>query len=705
MTNGAADRPPVAKRVPAERSHHGDTVIDEYAWLADKDDPDTIAYLTAENEYTDAVVAPLADLRERVYTEIKDRTQETDLSVPIRKGGWWYYSRTVEGQQYAIHCRLKAGVENEPPVIEAGEPLAGEEVMLDENLLAEGHEFFSLGTFTVSPDGRYLAYADDFAGNERFTLRVKDLSTGELLDDEVPETSYGAAWSATGSHLFYLTVDDAWRPYRAWRHEVGTPATADTIVYEEPDERFWVGVGLTRSERYVLIDLHSKVTSEVHIIPSDEPTAAPRLIRARTQDVEYEVDHQIVHNGPDRFVILHNDPSRGGGRNFALATAPVDAPDDWTPLVAHRDDTRLLDFDVFTSHLVVSLRHNVLTGLRVYAWRPDGSIDAGHDVSFPEPIYTVNPDANPEYDTTQFRLSYGSLLTPRSVYDYDLADRKLLLRKQQPVLGGYDPAAYEQFREWATAPDGTRVPISIVCRKDMPRDGSAPFLLYGYGSYEISVDPSFSVARLSLLDRGFGYAIAHIRGGGEMGRQWYDDGKMLRKKNTFTDFIAAARHLVTAGWTSVPKLAALGGSAGGLLVGAVVNEAPDAFGAIVAAVPFVDPLTSILDPSLPLTVMEWEEWGDPLHDPDVYAYMKSYSPYENVDARAYPPIYVETSLNDTRVLYHEPAKWVARLRSVGADHVLLKTEMEAGHGGRSGRYDAWREQARMYAWIIDTVGD
>lgn len=704
MTDGAAATPPVAKKVPTERTYHGDTVIDDYAWLADKENPDTIAYLAAENAHTDAVTAPLADERERIFREIKDRTQETDLSVPTREHGWWYYRRTAEGRQYGVQCRVAAGDETEPPTIEPGAELPGEQVLLDGNELAAGHDFFALGTFTVSPDGRYLAYADDYAGDERFTLRVKDLDTGKPLDDEVPDTSYGAAWSADGRYLLYPTVDHAWRPYRIWRHRVGTPATDDVLVREEPDERFWIGVGLTRSERYLLIEAHSKVTSEVACIPADDPTAEPRIVRPRRQDVEYEVDHQTVADGTDRFVILHNDPDCGGGRNFALATAPVDAPANWTPLVQHRDDTRLLDMDVFAEYLVVHLRRDGLPGLRVHQWRPDGGLGAGHDVEFPEALHTVEPDSNPEYHTTMLRLAYTSLVTPRSVYDYQLASHDLLLRKRQPVLGGYDAAEYEQVRDWATAADGTRVPISIVRRRDRPTDASAPLLLYGYGSYEISVDPTFQVARLSLLDRGFAFAIAHVRGGGEMGRAWYDDGKTLAKKNTFTDFIACARRLVDAGWTMVPRLAAMGGSAGGLLMGAVANEAPDAFGAIVAVVPFVDTLNSILDPSLPLTVMEWDEWGDPLHDPEVYRYMKSYSPYENVSTRDYPPIYVETSLNDTRVLYHEPAKWVARLRAAGARSVILKTEMEAGHGGRSGRYDAWREQARMYAWIVSTVG-
>lgn len=690
--------PPAAKRVPSERTHHGDTVVDEYAWLAAKDDPETIAYLTAENEYTDARTAHLADLRTDLFEETRRRTQETDLSVPTRKGGHWYYTRTVEGQQYGVQCRraVRDG-ETDPPVSADGAPLDGEEVLLDGNLLAEGHDFFSLGAFDVSPDGRWLAYSTDFSGDERFTLRVKDLTTGELLPDEVPDTFYGTAWSTDASVLFYVTVDDAWRPNRVWRHTIGSAAADDVVVHQEDDERFWVGVELTRSEKFILIDVHSKVTSEVLVIPAGNPTGAPAVIAPRRQGVEYTVEHH-----GHRFLILHND----GAEDFALAFTSADVPGDWVPLIEHTPGTRLEAVDAFANHLVVSLRTDGLTGLRVL---PVGS-DDGHDIDFPEPLYSVGLDANPEYRTGQVRLRYSSLITPDSVYDYDLVTRQMVLLKQKPVLPGpdgrpYDPAEYEQHRDWALADDGTRVPISLVCRVGTPRDGSAPCELYGYGSYEASMDPWFSVARLSLLDRGVVFAVAHIRGGGELGRRWYDQGKLLAKKNTFTDFVACARHLVKAGWTASDRLVARGASAGGLLMGAVANLAPDAFTGIVAQVPFVDALTSILDPSLPLTVTEWEEWGNPLDDPEVYAYMKSYTPYENVAAVDYPAILAVTSLNDTRVLYSEPAKWIARLRAVapGGDY-LLKTEMGAGHGGPSGRYDSWREEAFINAWILDRIG-
>ncbi len=693
------DSPPAAKKVPRERTFHGDTVIDEYQWLADKDDPDTVAYLKAENAYTEAATAHLAELRETLFNEIKTRTQETDLSVPVRKGRYWYYTRMVEGRQYPIQCRVVVHPdETDPPSTELsrtppprpvdGRSLPGEEVLLDGNVLAEGHEFFALGTFDVSPDGRWLAYSTDFAGDERFTLHVKDLTTGTVLPDEITNTYYGSAWSLDASTLFYITVDDAWRPYRVWRHVVGTPPDTDAIVYEEADERFWVGVELSRSERFIFVDVHSKVTSEVHYLAADAPLDPLAVIAPRRQGVEYAVEHH-----GHRFLILHND----GAEDFAVAYTSVDAPGEWTTLIEHQPGTRLLAVDAFSMYLVVSLRRDGLTGLRVIPL----SGGASYDMEFPEPIYSVGPDANPEYQTDSFRLHYVSLVTPDSVYDCDLATGALTLRKQRPVLGGYDPDAYEQHREWALSDDGTRVPISVVCKRGTPRDGTAPAVLYGYGSYEISTDPWFSIPRLSLVDRGVVFAVAHVRGGGELGRAWYDRGKMLAKKNTFVDFLAGARHLVKVGWTSPERLVARGGSAGGLLVGAVANLAPDAFGGFVAEVPFVDALTTILDPSMPLTVTEWEEWGNPLADPEVYGYMKSYSPYENVSAGSYPPILAVTSFNDTRVLYHEPAKWVARLRALSpASDVLLKTEMGAGHGGPSGRYDVWREEAFVLAWIL-----
>jgi oligopeptidase B len=695
--------PPEAKQIPSPRTFHGDTFTDEFAWLANRDDPDTIGYLEAENAYTDAATAALGPLRDQIFAEIKSRTQESDLSVPVRKGGWWHYSRTVEGKQYPVHCRraVRPG-EVVPPMAEDGKPLDGEEELLDGNELAAGHDFFSLGAFRTSPDQRWLAYSTDFSGNERFTLRVKDLATGASLADEIPDTYAGCAWSLDGSTLFYTTVNDAWRPYRVWRHRIGTPAAEDTMVFEEADEKFHVYVGLSRSEQHLVIQSSSVLTSEAWLLDASAPEGEFTVVVPRRQGLDYAVEPAA-----DRLLILHND---GGAENFEIATAPLDDPGTWTPLVPHRADTRLLGVDAFADYTVVYFRRDGLTGLRILRREGPGGEGGAHEVAFGEPVYRVGPGLNPEFGTSRFRLSYTSLVTPGSVYDCDMATGELTLLKQQPVLPSpdgvpYRPQDYEQHREWAVADDGTRVPISLVCRKGTPRDGSAPCLLYGYGSYEYSRDPAFSIPVLSLLDRGFVYALAHIRGGGEMGRAWYTDGKLLHKKNTFTDFIACARHLAQAGWTSAGRLVARGGSAGGLLMGAVANMAPGAFAGIVAHVPFVDALTTILDPSLPLTVTEWEEWGDPLHDPEVYAYMKSYTPYENVTAQSYPPIFALTGLNDTRVTYHEPAKWIARLRATASGGpFLLKTEMEAGHGGRSGRYDAWLEEALVLAWVIETAG-
>ncbi len=700
-------QPPAAKRIPVERTHHGDTVIDEYSWLADKENPDTIAYLEAENAYTEAMMQGQGDLRAAIFDEIKGRTQETDLSVPSRKGDWWYYARTVEGKQYRVYCRCAvthgAGgdVSERPPMTDDGSAPDGEQVLLDGNELAGENAFFSMGNYEVSPDGKKLAFSTDYSGDERFTLRIKDLVTGEIAADEIKDTYYGAAWSLDGSALFYVTVDDAWRPYQVWRHLVGTPAEQDQVVFTETDDRFFVGVSLSRSERYLMIGSQSKLTGEVWLLDAASPTGDFTIVSPRRQGLEYSVDHQVAADGTERLLILHND----GAQNFELATASLDQPGEWTPVVPHRADTRLLSVSAFADHVVLYYRKDGLTGLRIL--RADGT---SHDLDFDEPVYTIEPGSNPGYASPLFRFGFVSMITPDSVYDCDTRTGELTLLKRQPVLtlpGGapYRSEDYEQVRLWAPGHDGTQVPISLVRRKDVPADGSAPLLLYGYGSYEISNDPYFAVPRLSLLDRGFIFAIAHIRGGGELGRHWYDDGKLLNKRNTFRDFISCAKYLSDSGWTSPDRLIARGGSAGGLLMGAVANLAPEAFGAIVANVPFVDALNSILDPSLPLTVTEWEEWGDPLHDPTYYSYMKSYSPYENIATDVtYPPILAVTSLNDTRVRFTEPAKWIAKLQAVATGGpFLLKTEMIAGHGGRSGRYDAWREEAVILAWIITTA--
>ncbi|HSE72790.1 MAG TPA: S9 family peptidase [Nocardioidaceae bacterium] len=696
--------PPVAKKVPTERVHHSDTFVDDYEWLRDKDSPDTLAYLEAENAYTEQQTAHLADLREKLFEEIRSRTKETDLSVPSRIGGHWYYGRSLEGKQYGISCRCPVDSPDDwtPPRLDVDTEVPGEEVLLDANELAEGHDFFALGASTVSPDGNLLAFSVDTVGDERFLLQVKDLRTGELLPDQIPDTAYGATWDLAGRHLFYMTVDAAWRPDKVWRHELGTDRSQDVLVFHEPDERFWGSVGRTRSDKYLVIGVGSKVTSEYRVLEADDPTGDFRVVAPRRQGVEYGVEHAVIA-GEDCFLVMHND----GAENFMVSRTPADATslEQWTPLLPHDPAIRIEDVEAFAGHLVVSQRSDGLTQLRIIELSQEGLGD-DYLIEFDHPIYTVGAGGNPEFHQPTVRLGYTTMATPPAVYDFDVTTRQLTLLKETPVLGDFDPADYEQHREWATADDGTRVPISIVCRAGTPRDGSTPFVLYGYGSYETSMDPYFTISRLSLLDRGIGFAIAHVRGGGEMGRSWYDEGKMLAKKNTFTDFVACARHLESSGWTAPDRLVAEGGSAGGLLMGAVANLAPDAFRGIVANVAFVDALTTILDPSLPLTVVEWEEWGNPLEDPDVYAYMKSYSPYENVAAVEYPAILAETSLHDTRVLYVEPAKWIAKLRAtaVGEKDFLLKTEMSAGHAGVSGRYNAWKDRAFSYAWIIDKLG-
>jgi oligopeptidase B len=681
--------PPVAKRVPVERTWHGETVVDDYAWLRDRDDPDVVAYLEAENAYTEATLAHTRDLQERLFQEIRSRIQETDLSVPVRRKGWWYYSRTEEGLQYPISCRKAATPDD------GDEPLPStpEQVLLDQNAEAGESPFFAVGVFDVSPGGGLLAWSRDLAGAEVFELRIRDLSTGEDLPDSIPGTYYGSAWAADDRTLFYVRPDDAMRPYQVWRHVLGTDPADDVLVFEEGDERFYLSVGLTKDERYVVVHAGSKVTDEVWFLDAADPTAELTVVQPREQEVEYGIEH---HEG--RFLIVTN---ADGAEDFRLCEAPVSSPGraHWVDVVPHRPGVKLAGIDVFARHLVLFERAEGVRRIRVRRFA-DGD---EHVIDQPEAVSTASGGAA-EYETGVMRYGYTSMVTPSSVFDYDMDTRERRLRKQQPVLGGYDPAEYETQRLWATAGDGTRVPISIVSRRDRERGG--PLLLYGYGSYESSMDPGFSSIRLSLLDRGFAFAIAHVRGGGELGRRWYLDGKYLKKTNTFTDFIACAEHLVAEGWTTPERLAIRGGSAGGLLIGAVVTMRPELFGAAVAEVPFVDALNTILDPTLPLTVLEWEEWGNPVDSPEHYAHMRSYAPYENVAPAEYPHLLVTAGLNDPRVSYWEPAKWVARLRATatGSKRLLLKTEMGAGHMGPSGRYDAWREEALVLAFLLDTLG-
>ena len=698
---------PVAQRRPITRVHHGDVFVDSYEWLRDKDDPEVISYLEAENAYTEAQTAHLSELSDAIFGEIKARTKETDLSVPTytsHPGGnaYWYYVRTVEGSEYPIYCRVVATDRATLPDPE--QEISGEELLLDGNREAEGHEFFALGALSVSLDGRLLAYSIDLTGAERFTIMIKDLVSGELLADQIDDTAYGVAW-AKNSHLFYTRADEAWRPYVILRHRLGDDPSQDVEVLTESDERYWLSVDASRDDRWIIIGAGSKITSEFRLLSTDDPEGEPRIVAPRRQGVEYDIEP-----AGDRLLIVHND----GAEDFELAEAPLDATShtEWRPVIPHRQGVRILSVSAYASHAIVSLRRDGLTALHVMSRDAGGDLQDGSDLAFDEPLYVTYAPGESEYETPTIRVGYASMLTPDSIYDYHLTTGELTLLKRTPVLddprfGPYQPENYIQERGWATAPDGTQVPLSIVRRADVPLDGSAPAMLYGYGAYEASMDPSFSVSRLSLLDRGIVYAIAHIRGGGELGRSWYEHGKTLTKRNTFTDFIACADHLLEQGYTSADRLAARGGSAGGLLMGAVANLAPEKFHAIHAAVPFVDALTTILNPDLPLTVIEWEEWGDPLHDAEVYAYMKSYTPYENVSSIDYPAILATTSLNDTRVFYVEPVKWVAALRHLATNsdkrQILLKTEMVAGHGGVSGRYKSWRELAFEYAWIVSEI--
>ncbi|MCU1451130.1 MAG: oligopeptidase b [Acidimicrobiales bacterium] len=686
------NRPPGAPRRPTTLRAHGDVRVDDWYWLRERDNSDTTAYLDAENEWAEQATAHTRPVQEGLFAEIKARIQETDTSAPVALGQWWYYTRTEEGRQYGIHCRRSRTGADEPAAGALGNA-SPEQVLLDENSLADGHDYFALGGLSVSPDHRLIAYSTDVDGDEVYTLRVRDLDTGDDRPDTIPGTYYGLEWAADNRTVFYTTLDDAKRPWRVHRHRLGDDPATDVVVHQEDDEAFHVGLGKTRSKAWLLIGMHSMVTSEVRVVPADAPDTPPRLIAPRRQDVEYDVEHH-----GERFLMVTND----GAENFKLVEAPVDdpGPDQWRDVVPHRPDVRLLGVSAFAGHLVFHERAEGMTRLRVQRLADDST----YTVEQPEPVHTVGSGMNPEFDTTNLRFHYTSLVTPMQSVDLDLETRERAVVKQQPVLGGYDPSRYRTERVWATAPDGTQVPVSLAYRTD--RRAGGPALLYGYGSYEHSIDPAFSSVRLSLLDRGFVFAIAHVRGGGELGRRWYEDGKLLHKRNTFTDFVACAEQLVGEGWTTPAGLVARGGSAGGLLMGAVANLRPDLFRAMVAEVPFVDCLTTILDESLPLTVIEWEEWGNPVAHPEVYAYMKSYSPYDNVEAKDYPALLVRAGLNDPRVGFWEPAKWVAKLRETKTDDnvLILKTDMGAGHGGPSGRYDAWKDEAYVLAFVLDAVG-
>ncbi len=670
---------PQAKKIPVVREIHGETFVDEYAWLRNRDDPDTLAYLEAENEHTEASMAHLRPLQDQIFDEIKSRIQETDLSAPARRGDWWYATRTEEGRQYPIFVRTHGG------------PEGLEQLIIDVNALAEGHEFCQLGALAVSPDQRLVAYSVNTDGSEEFVLRIRDIESGVDLPDVLEATYYSLAWSSDARHLFYTTLDHAHRPDKIWRHELGTAQTADVTMVHEPDERLFLGVGTTQDRLFVLAVAESKTTSEVKFLPADEPEGSFSVVVPRVHGVEYSLDHK-----DGRWLIVTNADAVNG----KLLSISVDDPDDVIEVISHDDGRKVAGVLALADHVVVGGRRDGLTSITILP----GEGEHFH-LEFDEPVYTVGIGQNLEYDTYTLRIGYQSLVTPARVIDVDLVTGDQLIVKETPVLGGYEPTDYVSRRLWATAADGQRVPMSVVHRADLDLSAPVPVLLYGYGSYEITIDPWFSAARLSLLDRGAVFVLAHIRGGGEMGRRWYEEGKMAAKANTFTDFIACARHMIDAGWTTSDRLIIRGGSAGGLLMGAVTTMRPDLFKAVVAEVPFVDVINTMLDETIPLTVIEWEEWGNPKQADD-YGWMRAYSPYDNTTDAEYPAMLVTAGLNDPRVAYWEPAKWVARMRAIARHRgpLLLKTELGAGHSGPSGRYDAWKDEAFVLSFVLDQMG-
>lgn len=686
-------RPEARRRIPA----------DEHCWLQNRDDPAVIAWLEGENERTSAAMAHTEPLQETLFREIRNRILETDASVPCRDGGWFYYTRFEKGKDYPIHCRKRASSGGGERPRSPGDLSAPEEVLLDVNALAEGHDFLSVAAREVSPDGRFFAFAYDTVGDRVHTIRFRNLDTGDLLPDEIPAAAGDVAWAADGRTVLYSRPEPTTlRAHRVHRHTLGTDPAHDPLVYEEEDETFWLEVYLSRSRRILFIASRQTVSTEVRYLDAADPGEVPRVLLPRTRGHEYEADHL-----GEWFWLRTND----GAKNFRLVRAPVGDPrrERWEEVVPERADALLEGFELFRDHLVLEERADAVVRLRIHDLPDRGrgpfTAGGGHCLELDEPAYHAWIDENREPDTRVLRFGFSSLATPATIYDYDMESRERVFLKREAVLGGFDPDDYVTERVWATAEDGTRIPISLVRRADVRKEGVGPLLLYGYGAYGYSLDPSFSSARLSLLDRGFTFAIAHVRGGQELGRAWYEAGRLLRKKNTFTDFIACAEHLVREGYTEPGKLFAMGRSAGGLLMGAVLNLRPDLFHGVVAGVPFVDVVTTMLDETLPLTTGEYDEWGDPRR-PEHYDYIRSYSPYDNVEAGEYPHLLVTTALHDSQVQFWEPAKWVARLRALKTDdrRLLLKTNLKAGHGGASGRYERFRELAFEYAFLLDVAG-
>jgi oligopeptidase B len=706
MTESTLPSPPIARKEHKETALHGVVLADDYAWLRDKENPDVTAYLEAENAYAESVMAPLAALREELYCEMLSHIKQTDVSVSYRDGDWWYYSRTEEGLQYGIYCRKRGG----PDGPDAD---AAEEVLLDGNELAKGHAFFAIGDTDITDDGRWLAYSTDTTGFRQYTLHVKDLATGETLADEVERVG-SVVWAADNRTLFYTVEDEQQkRQYQLWRHELAAKFAEDKLIFEEDDERFNLAAGRTRDGQYIVVEAASHTTSEARVLTANDPTGQFRVVAPREDEHEYSLDHR---NG--LWFIRTNDR----GRNFRLVTAPAETPgrEHWTELIAHRDAIMLEDLSLFAGFFIACEREDGLPRLRLWKFAGTGPEAApSGEIAFPEPAYSAHPHINRIFDATTFRYAYESLVTPDSVYEFDVATGASTLLKQREIPGGFDRILYASERIHATAPDGVEVPISIVYRKDkrpvapvsrpaVERDSCPalnPLYVYGYGSYGYALPLGFSSNRLSLLDRGVVMAYAHIRGGGDLGKPWHDAGKMLVKRNTFTDFIACVEHLTAAGYGDPSRVAIEGGSAGGLLMGAVANMRPDLFRVVLSHVPFVDVMNTMLDASLPLTVPEYEEWGDPNQE-EYFRYMLSYSPYDNLHAASYPAMLVKTSLHDSQVMYWEPAKYMAKLRtlSTGIHPLLLVTNMQAGHGGSSGRYDYLKEIALDYAFVLKELG-
>ncbi|MCE7060421.1 S9 family peptidase [Dyadobacter sp. CY343] len=667
---------------------HGDKRNDEYYWMADffskgPDSNKVVEYLKAENEYTAKLLGGTEQLQKDLFAEMKGRIKEKDESVPVFNNGYWYYTRSEEGKQYFKYCRKKATLE------------AKEEILLDVDQMAEGHSYYSADGFSISPDNKLLAYGVDTVSRREYIMKIKDLESGELLSDAVYRTDPGYEWGNDNKTLFYTSKNaKTLLSEKIKRHTIGTDSKKDPVVYAENDKSNYIGVGKTKSEKYIVIASSATMSSEYRILDADKPEGEFAVFQPRMKDVIYDIDHH-----EDKFLIVTNKDAL----NFKLMETPVNKTgvENWKEVIATRKDVLLEGIEVFKDFLVVSERKKGLLQIRIR----NTKTNAEHYVDFGEAAYMAHPSGNPEYDTDNLRYNYTSLTTPNSVYDYNMESKKKELKKRQEVVGGYDPTEYVTERLYATARDGVQVPISLVYKKTTGRSPESPLLLYAYGSYGYSTDPSFSSTRLSLLNRGFVFAIAHIRGGQEMGRQWYEDGKMFKKKNTFNDFIDCAEHLVKENYTSTSHLYAMGGSAGGLLMGAVANLRPDLWNGIVAVVPFVDVVTTMLDESIPLTTNEFDEWGNPKNK-ESYNYMKSYSPYDNVAKKAYPNMLVMTGLHDSQVQYFEPAKWVARLRTHKTDKnvLLLKTNMEAGHGGASGRFDYLKEIATEYAFMFALEG-